>query len=199
MNKHAATFGEYYRASDDPWGFRTRWYERRKRSLLRAALPAEHYEYGWEIGCSNGEQAATLAPVCSRLLASDGNMAAVRLSQERLAEFSGATVRQLWIPKGWPENTFDLIVLGEIGFYLDARSMAQVCEKLIPSLRPRGHFVACHWRPQVKGCAITGDEAHDIMTRLLPWKKTVQHIEDDFILEVWSQEGFSVAQIEGLR
>lgn len=199
MKNPAAIFEEHYRRSDDPWGFRSRWYERRKRALLCACLPAERFENAWEIGCSNGELAAALAPACDRLLATDGNAIAVGIARDRLSEFSTVRVQQMWIPEAWPEERFDLVVLSEMAYYLDAAALTQFCGKLISSISPTGHFVACHWRPRIADGAITGDEAHDLMTPLLPWQKTVRHFEDDFRLEIWSAQNHSVAELEGLR
>ena len=36
-------FAELFAASDDPWAFRSRWYEKRKRDLVMAALPREGF------------------------------------------------------------------------------------------------------------------------------------------------------------
>jgi hypothetical protein len=39
MSLDAQYFADLYADSDDPWAFRTRWYERRKRDLALASLP----------------------------------------------------------------------------------------------------------------------------------------------------------------
>ena len=56
---------------EDPFEYRTRWYEARKRALTLASLPRDHYLRGWELGCSNGVLTAALAPRCAQLLATD--------------------------------------------------------------------------------------------------------------------------------
>ncbi len=56
-------FGAIYR-DDDPFGYRERWYEARKRDLLLASLPRARFAHAWELGCSNGELTAALAPRC---------------------------------------------------------------------------------------------------------------------------------------
>ncbi len=38
MSLDAQYFADLYADSEDPWAFRTRWYERRKRDLLLASL-----------------------------------------------------------------------------------------------------------------------------------------------------------------
>ncbi|MBC7682848.1 MAG: hypothetical protein H7172_10975, partial [Ferruginibacter sp.] len=39
----AAYFDALFKDTEDPWGFRTRWYETRKRALTLASLPADRY------------------------------------------------------------------------------------------------------------------------------------------------------------
>ena len=46
----------------DPWGAQTRWYERRKRSLLLAVLPRQRFDRALEVGCSTGVLAEALKP-----------------------------------------------------------------------------------------------------------------------------------------
>lgn len=40
MSVEDSYFNELFLNSDDPWAFKQRWYERRKRALTLAALPA---------------------------------------------------------------------------------------------------------------------------------------------------------------
>ena len=67
-----AYFDAMFAKSNDPWKFRSRWYERRKRALTLACLPSARYAHGFEPGCANGELSACLATRCDRLLVSDG-------------------------------------------------------------------------------------------------------------------------------
>ncbi|NYS43147.1 SAM-dependent methyltransferase, partial [Pseudomonas syringae pv. actinidiae] len=61
-------FDELFRNNDDPWAFKKRWYERRKRALTLAALPRERYRAIFEPGCANGELSADLAERCDTLV-----------------------------------------------------------------------------------------------------------------------------------
>ncbi|TGS11697.1 SAM-dependent methyltransferase, partial [Mesorhizobium sp. M1C.F.Ca.ET.187.01.1.1] len=56
---------------EDPFGYRSRWYEERKRALLLASLSQRQFHRGWELGCSNGVLTEALAGRCERLLATD--------------------------------------------------------------------------------------------------------------------------------
>src|SRR5690606_41113548 len=63
----AAQLDQVWQTSDDPFGYRTRWYEQRKRDLLLAVLPWPGFGRGWEIGCANGELTHALAGRCGSL------------------------------------------------------------------------------------------------------------------------------------
>lgn len=199
MNPHAATFENYYQKNDDPWGFRSRFYEKRKRAILLASLPRERFDSVWEIGCSNGELAAHLAERSDFLLATDGNERATALAQERLASIPGIRVEQSWLPRDCPEEVFDLIVLSEVGYYLSRHELKELTKLLSARLSGTGVFVACHWRVPIEGCELDGEGVHRILRQGLPWHYACSHIEPDFILDIWTVEAASVAMKEGLR
>ena len=62
MTLGASYFDGQYAASADPWGFTSRWYERRKYAISVAMLPSARYRSAFEPGCSIGELTAMLAP-----------------------------------------------------------------------------------------------------------------------------------------
>ena len=108
-------FQKMFDASDDPWSFRTRWYEKRKRELTLASLPRQRYQRVFEPGCANGELSAMLAERSDSLLCQDINEKAVQLAQHRLSNVPHARVDRGRVPHDWPEGAFDLIVLSEVG------------------------------------------------------------------------------------
>jgi SAM-dependent methyltransferase len=196
MEARRSICDEFYSKSSDPWGFRTRWYERRKREILVASLPRLKFESCWELGCSVGELTAGLAPRCERLLATDGNVRAVDEARERVREFPHVTVEQQIHPEDWPKEQFELIVFSELGYNFDERSLGEIAGRLRDALLPSGTIVACHWRYPIVGCSITGDEVHQILASTLVLPRLVQHVEEDFVLEIWSADGRSVAAQE---
>ncbi|MCY7306290.1 MAG: nodulation S family protein [Rhodoferax sp.] len=197
MQDTLQTFDQMYKTSDDPWGFRTRWYEARKRALTVACLPARTYRRGYEPGCANGELAAALAVQCASLRVSDGSNAAVQLARSRLSALAHVDVVQEWLPDEWPSQLFDLIVLSEFCFYLSETALASVAERASASLSEEGTLLACHWRHPVKGFALQGDTVHEILAEHLKLARLVHHEERDFVLDVWSPSARSVAQREG--
>ena len=192
------TFDQMYEGSVDPWGFRTRWYEARKRALTVACLPARTYKGGYEPGCANGELAAALAMQCASLRVSDGSGAAVQLAQSRLSAFTHVHVVQEWLPDEWPSQSFDLIVLSEFCFYLSENNLKTVAVRAKASLSEEGTLLACHWRHPVEGFALHGDTVHAILAERLKLPQLVHHEERDFVLDVWSPSARSVAEREDL-
>ena len=140
------SFDALFRESDDPWRFKTRWYEARKRALTMACLPAARYTHGFEPGCANGELSAELAQRCDRLLASDISRRAVELARERLADVAHATVVQAQLPRDWPDASFDLIVISELGYFLAASDLDALADGVAfhvgQLMNARHHFSA---------------------------------------------------------
>ncbi|WP_409318331.1 SAM-dependent methyltransferase [Pseudomonas sp. KCJK9016] len=192
-------FEGLFSGNDDPWAFRQRWYEQRKRAITLAALPRPRYRAIFEPGCANGELSAALAERCDRLLCCDTTEAAVKLARTRLSLFDHAEVRHCRLPRQWPEEKFDLIVFSEIGYYLDRDDLIEVIRQLDDSLTADGQLLACHWRPAIEGCPLNARQVHDLIHERLHLPRLLLHQEADFLLEVWSREPRSVATLEGLR
>ena len=181
-----AYFDAMFAESDDPWKFRSRWYERRKRALTLACLPSDRYMYGFEPGCANGELSAQLATRCDRLLVSDGVDPAIALARNRLQDLSNVEVRKAWIPDEWPHEKFDLIVLSEFMFYLKPAVVKQIAAIAQQSLIPGGAILACHWRHPIEGCVLNGDDVHDALSRFIRLPNHCHVQEPDLQLDIWS-------------
>jgi len=195
-------FDAMFSDSDDPWHFKTHWYEARKRALTLAGLPAARFTSAYEPGCANGELALALAPRCDRLLISDGSAKAVTLARERTAHLTHVEVRLAWLPDEWPDQAFDLIVVSEMAYYLDAAALDLLADRMRASLLPNwsnATVLACHWRPRIDGCAMSGDEVHRRLADRLALPQRCGYFDDDFRLDVWSLDARSVAEREGFR
>ena len=179
-------FAGLFATSDDPWAFRTRWYEKRKRDLILASLPRQFYERIFEPACANGELSAELADRCAALVCQDLDPTAVALACQRLACLPHVQVEQGRLPCDWPGGSFDLIVLGEIGYYLSTEQWLQVIEQSLASLAPEGGLLACHWLYPIEGCPQQGREVHALLEQRLPLYRVLRHEEADFLLEYWS-------------
>lgn len=182
----AEHFERLHRDSADPWAVRTRWYERRKRALALASLPAERYTRALEIGCSNGELSAALADRCDALVSVDAAASAVALAAERTARLPQVRVERLRVPDEWPEGEFDLVVVSEVAYYLAADQWAATVRRIAGSLAPGGAVLLCHWSGAADDFAQSGAEAHERFAAASGLRRVVQHVEDEFRLEVFA-------------
>jgi hypothetical protein len=92
---------------------------------------------------------------------------------------------------------FDLIVVSEVGYYLDAADL--LLDRTVGSLAPGGVLLACHWRHPVAEYPQSGDDVHHSLGDRPELVRVVHHEETDFLLEVFTQgRRPTVAQWEGL-
>ncbi|MGJ7615394.1 MULTISPECIES: class I SAM-dependent DNA methyltransferase [unclassified Variovorax] len=193
-------FDALYAASDDPYVSRERWYEARKRAVLLAALPQARFRNAYEPGCGIGELTLALAARCDRLLSSDFSAQAVALARERTIGCPHVRIARHTLPVDWPrdEGPFDLIVLSEVGYFLQRDDMQRVAEQCSESLDEGGTLVACDWRPDFSERSLSTADVHGMLAGI-GLARLVLHEEDDFVLQVWSRDTRSVAQREGIR
>jgi len=195
VNLPAAYFDRLYAGDPDPWGFTSRWYEQRKYALTLAALPSPSYRRGLEVGCSVGVLTAALAARCASLVAVDVSSAALSAARRRVPV--SVNLIQASVPDEWPAGAYDLVVVSEVGYYLDAATLERLLDLIARDLAPGGVVVACHWRHPVADYPLSGDEVHAALAR---WPRLSRIEEEDFLLDVLVPGGgVSVAHAEGLN
>jgi LmbE family N-acetylglucosaminyl deacetylase/SAM-dependent methyltransferase len=195
----APFFDAFYVGKSDPWGFESRWYEHRKRAITMAVLPEPRYQSALEIGCSTGVLTELLAARCDRLVAVDIAQHPLDVARERLSGVENVEFQRLQIPDEWPEGTFDLVVLSEVGYYLSLADLSLTLDRALNSMRPGGALVGCHWRHEVTEYPLTGDRVHRELNGVPGLERLVSHIEEDFILEVFAtRPAQSVARRTGV-
>ncbi|QEI09403.1 methyltransferase domain-containing protein [Pigmentiphaga aceris] len=193
-----AYFNGMFVADEDPWAYRTSWYEERKRALTLAVLPRKRYANAFEPGCANGELTAALAPRCDRLLACDFSRSAVPLAQSRVQAFPHVTVEERCVPASWPDETFDLILISEFGYYLREASLTALVAHLDKALGRDGTLVACHWARPIADAFTDAATVHRMLGGVPGLNLVATHTEPDFLLHAWVRGKRSVAQLEGL-
>lgn len=189
-----ATYGRH----GDPWGYTDRWYEERKRALTLAVLPDRRYRDVLEVGCGIGVLTAELAGRADHLLAVDVSPAAVERARTRVGDQPQVHVQVVDVTDGVPAGSFDLVVLSEVGYYLDRPTLDRVLADLRTRVAPGGTLVACHWRHPVDAYPLTGDEVHRVLRRTTDLTLVAEHREKDLLLDVYSADPRSVAQRTGL-
>ena len=194
-----APFDAMYRGSPDPWGTTTRWYERRKRALLLAALTRERYATAYEAGCGTGHISAALADRCDALVASDGSPAALEVAARAVEGRANVSLVVHRLPDDWPDRPFELIVLSEVLYFVGHAARDRVAAAARASAGAAGTVVACDWRDPIDGLGMTGDAVHRAFEKALDLPRLFEYVDPDFVLTGWSADSTPVATREGLR
>jgi SAM-dependent methyltransferase len=133
----------------DPYHYAENAYELKRLSSMAAVLDGRRYRAGLEVGCAEGLFTERLAPRCESLIALDISEVALERARERLrrhshVRFACADVR------AWSagDRKFDLIVLGDVLYYLDKPMVREQFEQAFPRLvswlSPGGRLVLAH-------------------------------------------------------
>ena len=191
-------FERLYSADADPWGFASRWYEQRKYALTLAALPDPIYQRGVEIGSSIGVLTTALAGRCRDLIAVEASAAALDVAGARVPANVELCLGS--VPDDWPAGRYDLVVLSEVGYYLDRADLRRLLDLIIRDAAPGATILACHWRHPAPDYPLTGDQVHEEINRR--WPRISRIEEEDFLLDVLDVrapgEAVSVARRTGL-
>jgi SAM-dependent methyltransferase len=139
-------FEDIYATSSDPYGYTFREYERQKRSVTLAALSRDRYMNAFEIGCSIGVLTQLLGERCDALLSVDIVERALQQAKQRCAGECNVRFARMRIPDEWPNESFDLIVISEVCYYLTASEIERLVQRLRSSLRASGEIVLVHSR-----------------------------------------------------
>jgi SAM-dependent methyltransferase len=158
-------FEGLYGADSDPWKFASSDYEREKYAHTLAALPQPRYPRALEVGCSIGVLTNLLAARCDSLLAVDAAATALTQARRRCRDHANVEIGQVFVPAQWPQGEFDLILLSEVVYYLDAADVAGLVERVSGALAPRGTVVLVHWTGETN-YPLTGDEAAEMFIGL---------------------------------
>lgn len=183
-----AYFERRYAESDDPWGFASRWYERRKYDLTLASLPRRRYARAYEPGCSIGVLTRRLAERCDRLDASELLPDVAARAAERCADLDHVTVSVGALPEAWPDHgqPLDLVVLSEVAYYLTSEGLDEALRRLDERLATDGHVIAVHWLGDTD-YPLDGAAVHARLGER-PWLRNVFTARDPrFALDVWAR------------
>ena len=138
-------FDAMYAADPDPWRFRTSAYESAKYQASIAAIDQRRYLSGLEVGCSIGVLSARVAPLCDTFLGLDISDQPLAAARAACAGFSAARFACMQVPQEWPEGRFDLIILSEVLYFLNAADIAATSDRIRGSLLPGGRVLLVNW------------------------------------------------------
>ncbi|RYE20909.1 MAG: methyltransferase domain-containing protein [Sphingobacteriaceae bacterium] len=186
-----AYFDHVYQQNQDPWDFENSPYEKQKYEATLAALPRPVYENVFEVGCSIGVLTKQLASRSKKLLSVDVADLALAKAKERLKDFPKVKIQKMTVPQQFPEETFDLILLSEVGYYLSKNDLEKLAALMIEHLETGGQLLLVHWTPFVPDYPQTGDEVHDYFMNLCRQKQHLQHLfhqrEEKFRLDLFEK------------
>ncbi len=111
-----------------------------------------------------------LAARCDRLLGVDVAEAALTQARDRTAGLEHVAVEQMTVPGGWPEATFDLVVLSEVAYYLGPADFRLLRQRCASTVEEGGHLVLVHWTGETD-YPLTGDAVHDAFLADPAWDR----------------------------
>ena len=164
-----AYFEQLYRDEPDPWGFDTSPYERAKYAATLSTLPRERYGSAFEVGCANGALTAGLATRCDALLAVDVADAALARARARCDALPHVRIRRMAIPGECPTETFDLVLISEVGYYLSRPDLARLVVLCTEVTASGGHLVLVHWTGPTD-YPLTADDVHSEFLEAPGWQ-----------------------------
>lgn len=182
-------FEAIYARGEDPWGFASSAYERDKYAATLAALPRLRYARALEVGCSIGVFTAMLAPQCGDLLAAEPVISALDAARLRNAGQAHVRFAPLFMPRDWPDERFDLVVLSEVLDYLGEQDLAGVAAALRRTLEPGGDIVLVHWVGKKRHAAAAASETSEMLIAALADFASIvhQHRNSAYRLDVLSR------------
>ena len=182
-----ADFESLYQRDEDPWGYRTRTYEREKYQATLDACGSGPFHSALELGASIGVFSALLAPRCRRLTTVDGAPTAVRAAEALLSPYPTVRVLLGTIPDAVPGEAVDLVVASEILYYLDADSFSATLRCLSQVLVGGGRFVAAHWRPTGPDRPASAEMVHSELGSLAWLDEIEDRSTSDYLLNVYER------------
>lgn len=185
--ERAATFDALL-AEGDPWGVAT-WYERRKRSLLLAALQQQRYGRVLDVGCSTGELTRELVGRADDVVAVDVSGAALARARELVPDahvrFVLGDVPQILRDDTVTAAPFDLVVVSEVGYFLHGDELVSLLRRCRRLLAEDGELVLCHWRHPTRDVPLDGTLVQSQAEAMLDLPRRVHVEESDVILDVY--------------
>jgi SAM-dependent methyltransferase len=161
-------FESLYEANPDPWQFETSEYEAQKYVATLNALPHTSYRSGFEIGGSIGVLTEKLARHCQSLLSIDVSKVAQEQAKQRCRHLSNIDFQMMSVPQEFPSESFDLVILSEVGYYWCWEDLRKAQQLILEHLQSNGHLLLVHWIVDARELPLTGDEVHDSFLELVP-------------------------------
>ncbi len=151
-----------YAQSSDPWNFATSAYEQQKFAATCDALLRPRYRAAFELGCGNGQLARHLVGRCDRYTGMDAVAVALEAARRTVPQ---ARFIQGFYPCPLPGDGFDLLILSEILYFLDARDLRRLAGDIAAQF-PMAEVICVSWLGPT-GHELQGEQALAIFAAAL--------------------------------
>lgn len=141
-----AGFEAKFAGNDDPWSTWTNRDEALKRAAILHALGPGPWGRVLELAAGNGSNSRSLAARALRLDATEATRAGTALVARAVAGSPRARALRLAVPASPPRRRYDAVVLTELLYYLDPRTMRTLARQVARLLAPGGTLVLAHHR-----------------------------------------------------
>lgn len=169
---------------DDPWRLDTSPYERRRLELILACLGRPHYSTVLEIGCSTGQLTEALAKRADEVIAMDASPKALAVAEGRAGSDG---VR--WVlgaaPADLPDVDADLVLLSEVGYFLDGPDLLSTLRAARHRLRPDGEIVVANWRRPTERIPLDGTTVQAQAVAMMDLPRRAHYEDADLFVDVW--------------
>ncbi|MEH6408219.1 MAG: bifunctional PIG-L family deacetylase/class I SAM-dependent methyltransferase [Leeuwenhoekiella sp.] len=184
-------FDKLYTDNKDPWNFETSDYEKEKYEQTISALSDRKYKSAFEIGCSIGVLTQMLAGKCDKLLAVDISLLPIEKAKERCIGLNNVSFKAMDISEQFPDSSFDLILLSEVGYYLNKSTLNNLFSKIDQHLEDGGDFLMVHWTSYVGEYPLAGREVNLLFQSFnekdLKFTMVKKHIHESYELFLWKK------------
>ncbi|GJD21067.1 hypothetical protein RIVM261_060230 [Rivularia sp. IAM M-261] len=161
-------FETLYTTNPDPWKFETSEYEAKKYTNTINALAKPRYRSALEIGGSIGILTEKLAPYCDSLLSVEVSKIAQEQARTRCKKLPQVRFELMRIPEQFPQETFDLVLISEVGYYWCREDLQKAQTAILENLTKGGHLLLVHWTEYARDYPLNGNEVHDSFLELAP-------------------------------
>ena len=87
-------------------------------------------------------------------------------ARERCARLPHVRFARLQVPRAFPDERFDLVVVSEVGYYWSHADLLRSRDLILDHLDSGGHLMLVHFTVEVEEYPISGDEVHEAFSEL---------------------------------
>lgn len=172
-------------ATDDPWHLDDSPYERRRLELVLACLGRPRYARVIEIGCATGQLSVQLAERADLVVAVDASAKALEVARRNRAP----NIRWVLgaVPQDFPATEADVVILSEIGYFLDGPDLLATVRAARRALRPGGEIVVANWRRPTERIPLDGPAVQAQVADIIDLPLRARYQDTDLVIEVWGE------------